>query len=362
MKILYVYREIPKKYGSYLTQLLFQIKKIFKIDTFVYKTNDSVDINYKTYGFKDSFHRVFYKLKLSKFKSLDLKIFDRYDIVHLQHSYLFNKVISIKKIKSSKSKIVITLRGGDTYLKPWVDNTWLTFYKNSFHFIDAFVVMTNHQKKYLIEKWNVKDCLIYVIPVSFGIRKKVKPKYPNIGQIKLMSAFRMTWEKNINECLLLAKKMKENRVNFIYDIYGNGKDISQLYFLVDKYGLKNHVNIMGFVSNEELNNLYRNYDFFIQLSLSESFGATVIEAQSNGVPCLVSNSGGLPETILNNITGFVTYEDKLEICVDKLLKLWKNRELYLEFSKEAIQNSNEKFSIESETEKLKTLYTKLYSS
>ena len=128
---------------------------------------------------------------------------------------------------------MITLRGGDTYLKPWVDNTWLTFYKNSFHFIDAFVVMTNHQKKYLIEKWNVKDCLIYVIPVSFGIRKKVKPKYPNIGQIKLMSAFRMTWEKNINECLLLAKKMKENGVNFIYDFYGNGKDISQLYFLVD---------------------------------------------------------------------------------------------------------------------------------
>ena len=74
-------------------------------------------------------------------------------IVHLHHSFLFKYFNEISKIPNkNRPKLVVTLRGSDTYLRPWYDTRWLDFYKHNSKGIDAFVVMSNHQKRYL-QKW-----------------------------------------------------------------------------------------------------------------------------------------------------------------------------------------------------------------
>lgn len=58
---------------------------------------------------------------------------------------------------------------------------------------------------------------------------------------------------------------------------------------------KNHIQEVGYVSEEEKWGLLRGADVFLFPSLYEGFGIPVLEAQSVGVPVVASNSSSLPE-------------------------------------------------------------------
>lgn len=56
---------------------------------------------------------------------------------------------------------------------------------------------------------------------------------------------------------------------------------------------------------EDLVNILRSIDLLLAPSINEPFGLIVAEAQSVGVPAVVSDSGGLPEFVLDRETGYV---------------------------------------------------------
>jgi len=63
----------------------------------------------------------------------------------------------------------------------------------------------------------------------------------------------------------------------------------------------------------------------------EGFGIANVEAASYGLPCIVSNSGGTPESISNN--GIVIKENNLMELVEAILTI---REKYDSFSKKSL--------------------------
>lgn len=60
-------------------------------------------------------------------------------------------------------------------------------------------------------------------------------------------------------------------------------------------GIREHVRILGYVSDEELSWLYKNCFAFIYPSLFEGFGLPVLEALSFGAAVVTSNATSLPE-------------------------------------------------------------------
>lgn len=64
---------------------------------------------------------------------------------------------------------------------------------------------------------------------------------------------------------------------------------------VTKLGLEADVRILGWVSAEELEGLYRSAECFVFPSLYEGFGLPVLEAMARGVPVACSDRGPLPE-------------------------------------------------------------------
>src|SRR5690606_22942095 len=132
----------------------------------------------KLFGLTHKFHP---KLNYAEILLLQRKI----DIVHIQHSYLFPKIMGLLAQPSlNRPKIIITLRGGDTYVKPWVQKKWADFYTNYGNKVDAFITMSEHQKNYLHTKWGIEKAKIHVIPISFGLRFNSTPKKPDKTKIK----------------------------------------------------------------------------------------------------------------------------------------------------------------------------------
>jgi len=358
MKLLYVYDKMPKTYQTYLKHLLEALKNKIGAKVLVYDNDNTADYKIYPKGLKIMFFRLFSMLKVFQLQPLDLRIMSKFDIIHLQHSFLYPKCNYYYSPGIKRPKIVVTLRGGDTYIKPWVFPWWKEFFEVKSEFIDAFITVSEHQKEYL-QKWGVSKDKIHVVPVSFGSKSLTEPKYPSKKIIKIVSAFRMCWEKNIDGNLKVIKFLKEQGYNVEYDIFGDGSDRGQLFYLIDKYNLEEVVNVHGKIENNIFKNKLSGFDFYLQLSLSEALGASVIEAQSMGIPAIISNVGGLPETILQEKSGFCIDSNDSHQAANHIIDLFKNREQYYHFSTRAIQYSNQNFTITNEFEKLNDLYKSL---
>lgn len=357
MKILYIYDSYPETYQTYLINTLNTLKQQVNVEVLTYNPSPENHLYVKSFGVKDKLQRLNYKLKLSRYPDRGIKLMYAYDVIHLQHSFLFSKVIGLLEVpKNQRPKIIITLRGGDTYVKPWLSKKWQEFYKNYGAKVDGFITMSQHQKQYLHKKWGVSLNKIHVIPISFGAAFQAKPKKPNANVIKIISAFRTCWEKNIDGNLRTVKQLKEKGCAVQYDIYGDGPDSGQVMYLIDKYKLSDCVTYYGKIENTKLKEQLPNYDFFLQLSHSESLGMTVIEAQSYGIPAIVSNSDGLPEVIINDESGYCVPAHDAKAAAEYMTELWKDEIKYFKFSEAAIKNSHNKFTNECEAYALCQLY------
>jgi glycosyltransferase involved in cell wall biosynthesis len=366
IKIFQVFESYPSSYATYIPPTLDLLSKQEYIDSnsIVFKGDSSpknvfIIPNYKKRSLYDKANKLFFPSK-GIYNYLERKALrENIDLIHIQHSYLFTKVKGFLDYPEKKQpKIVITLRGGDTYIKPWISMRWQDFYKNYGEKVDAFVVMSEHQKLYL-SRWNVPLEKIHVIPISFGQPFKVEPKYPNQDKLKIASVFRMCWEKNIADNLRLIKKIKELGVSLQYDVYGDGPDMGQLYYLLDRYGLNDVVNVMGKVENSFIKSNINNYDFVLQLSHSEAFPTSILEAQSHGVPAIVSNAGGLPELVCDKKNGLIGDFNNLESLATITVNLWKDKNQYFTFSELSIKNAQDNYNTRKEVNSLVSLYNNL---
>lgn len=362
IKLTYLFDKYPIFYQPYIDLLIEELSKKKEIELAI-KAFETGRIRKKNVTIFPSYkkRKVYEKILhfIGKNKGLSYPEYQlmKGDIVHLQHSYLFPKLLRmLKRPENKRPKIVITLRGGDTYVKPWVSKKWRNFYKNQGELVDAFVVMSKHQKMYLHQKWGVSDSKIHVIPISFGAAFKAEPKLPNKNVLKIASVFRLCWEKNIDGNLQVIKHLKKTGIPVQYDIYGGGPQKGQLFYLADKYGLTHELNYKGEVSNDLLKEQLNTYDFILQLSLSEALPTSVLEAQAMGVPAVVSDNGGLPEAVKDGKTGIVMAAYKTKAIAEKMKTLWRNNEDYLQFSKQSIEEVQKKFNTAQEVEKLSELY------
>jgi glycosyltransferase involved in cell wall biosynthesis len=86
-------------------------------------------------------------------------------------------------------------------------------------------------------------------------------------------------------------------------------------------GMERHVYFAGFVPDDDLLKIYSVIDIACFPSLYEPFGIVALEAMAARVPVVVSDAGGLPEVVENNVTGITTYAGNPNSLADGLLRL-----------------------------------------
>ncbi len=83
-------------------------------------------------------------------------------------------------------------------------------------------------------------------------------------------------------------------------------------------GMSAHVLFTGFIPDDALLRLYKVADIACFPSLYEPFGIVALEGMAAHVPVVVSNAGGLPEVVENNVTGITTFADNPGSLADGL--------------------------------------------
>jgi len=124
--------------------------------------------------------------------------------------------------------------------------------------------------------------------------------------------------------------------------------------LINRLGLKDRINFHGFLQREELEKLYRSSSIFILASISEGYGMVLAEAMNFGLPVIATTAGAIPELITDGVNGILVRPADSESIAAAIIKLYKNKELREEFSRNNLERSKNLFSWKDFQNKLET--------
>ncbi len=78
-------------------------------------------------------------------------------------------------------------------------------------------------------------------------------------------------------------------------------------------------------------------DLFLLPSLQESFGLSALEAMACGVPVVASNVGGLPEVVIDGVTGFLHPPDEVEQMAESAIRILSDPALHARMAAEGVR-------------------------
>lgn len=161
--------------------------------------------------------------------------------------------------------------------------------------------------------------------------------------INILTVSNLEYYKNPKLWVKVAIEVvsKNDNVNFIW--VGTGKSIEDFRKKVPLKYRKNIV-FLGKKDHSQVKKYFEQADIYFQPSLIESHGISVIEAMSMGLPCIVSNVGGLPESVQDGVNGFVVDGQNITSYVNAISKLIKNTDLRQKMGDKGESMFEQKFS------------------
>jgi len=191
-----------------------------------------------------------------------------------------------------------------------------------------------------------------------GQKSEIRKKYNvNPDDILLITACRLTEEKNLGFLVKSFAKIKQRYNNVKFMIVGDGAVKQDLEKLAEELGVKNSIIFTGLVNRTEIVGLYQASDIFIFASKTETQGLVAVEAMAAGDPVVAVKASGIEDMVKNKEDGFLTSESEEEFS-ESVLKIINNKNLREKMSAQAKINST-RFSIEPWVEKVVELYKSL---
>lgn len=168
---------------------------------------------------------------------------------------------------------------------------------------DGIITVSKYFEEFV--KNNKLNKLVFRLPNGIYLPSQIKREKPNDGSIQFLFLGTISEIKGIFDIIeVLGKNQDKLRGKIKLIVAGNGES-DKLIDLISQYHIKDIVEYVGWADNDTKDRLLRNADVYIQPSHFESFGISILEAMSYGIPVIASNIGGIPDFVKNNETGIL---------------------------------------------------------
>ena len=283
-----------KKFKIYL---LYQKEKKYNFDSFEYIQTDA-----KLFSIKEQLE--FYKI----FKTYNIDIFYSHHFVSPIFKYNVKVINVIHDLIPYKVDVLSPL--GKLYYK--IMNSITMKYS------DVIAANSYATKNDIQDIFKRKD--IKVIYHSYN-RNKL-----NIFDDNILDKLNLQGDSYFLFVSSLKKHKNYKRVIEAFKQFNNDKNYKLILVGKDNQNISNdEILFTGYISDEELNSLYRNASALIFPSLIEGFGLPILEAQCHQCPVITSNISSMPEVagkgaIFVNPYDINDIENAFNLVLDKSIR------------------------------------------
>jgi EPS-associated MarR family transcriptional regulator len=219
------------------------------------------------------------------------------------------------------------------------------------------LTVSEFSKYQILNSWGLSSDKVSVIHNFGGHNTRIKENKCGDEKIYILTFGHVTYYKNP----LIWIKVAENVINCLQGKHiefiwgGDGDLLEQCRKIVAATGSHEHIKFIGYTSDVDFYHVMAS--LYFQPSTIESHGISVVEAMSYSPPCVVSNVGGLPESVEYGINGFLSPPDDIDAMSKAIIKIIGNNSLRQEMGQQSLRIFNEKFSYSIWRQKMDELYT-----
>ena len=190
----------------------------------------------------------------------------------------------------------------------------------------------------------------------------VARSWPTEGDWRFVQAGRLIEKKGFATSLRAFSEFAARYPKATFTIAGEGPLLSELQAQARKLGIGEKVFFRGFISQNELRELFYSSHIFLHPSETgvdgnqEGVPNSMLEAMASGLPVFATIHGGIPEAIENDDSGILVAEKDHVALASKLSELAANPVPLSELARRGAESVAEKFGQQEQVRKLEDFY------
>jgi glycosyltransferase involved in cell wall biosynthesis len=204
------------------------------------------------------------------------------------------------------------------------------------------------------------------IPLEeFPFRERVVPKN---GEWQFVQAGRLIEKKGLPVTLRAFSTFLKQHPGASLTIAGEGPLLPELQRIARESGVTDRVSFTGFVSQEQLREIYYRSHIFLHPSQTgrdgnqEGIPNSILEAMATGLPVFATEHGGIPEAIENGASGVLVPERDDEALARALFNATQDPSFLSRTGHEGASAVRENFDLSAQAQRLEEIYLKTIGS
>ena len=187
---------------------------------------------------------------------------------------------------------------------------------------------------------------------------------PQNGEWRFVQACRLIDKKGLAVALRAFASFLKRYPQAKFTIAGEGPLLARLQQLTHELHIDNHVSFAGFVSQEQLREIFYASHVFLHPSEvgpdgnQEGIPNSMLEAMATGLPVFATRHGGIPEAIEHGISGILVPEQDAAALGQALFDAAEDRQRLVEIARTGAEVVRQKFDLRAQAQRLEEIYLK----
>lgn len=224
------------------------------------------------------------------------------DHIHVHHGY-FGAWIGLVASRLLGVNFSLTLHGSDLLLR----GAYLDTKLENCHFC---LTVSDYNRRYILERYpSVAPRKIMVTRLGVTLPAEGRLDLASLIQLRsditLVAVGRLHKVKDHAFLLRACVQLRARGLRLECLIAGEGPERGHLESLIRKYGLDETVALLGHISGQQMDSLYRRADVVVLTSRSEGVPLVLMEAMARGKIVLAPAITGIPELVVAGKNGFL---------------------------------------------------------
>ncbi|HYM14416.1 MAG TPA: glycosyltransferase [Dehalococcoidia bacterium] len=146
---------------------------------------------------------------------------------------------------------------------------------------------------------------VVVIPYGVDTDRFAPGASPDNARVTVGAVARLSPEKGLDTLLRAVAALGNRGLRLSVLLAGDGPERQSLEALARALHLDDDVRFLGELPHDSVPDVLRQIDIFAMPSTAEGFGVAALEASAAGVPVVASDVHGIPDVVLDGVTGLL---------------------------------------------------------
>ena len=201
------------------------------------------------------------------------------------------------------------------------------------------------------------------IPLEeFPFRERTAPKN---GEWRFVQAGRLIEKKGLPVTIRAFEVFVRQYPNATLTIAGEGPLLREVEILARELKIAQSVSFAGFLSQEQLREIYYRSHIFLHPSQigrdgnQEGIPNSMLEAMATGLPVFATEHGGIPEAVEHGVSGVLVPERDEFVLVESLLDAVQDPDSLSHMARRGGDVVRQKFDLSNQARRLEDIYLRL---